>query len=46
MRQRWSHLVVPRAGVIWIELSGGAQIRIEGSPDAELVRVILESLRK
>ena len=37
---------VERRGLIRIELPGGALIRLEGSPDTELVRAILESLRK
>jgi transposase len=33
-------------GCIHIELAGGAMIRIESSPDAALVRQVLESLCK
>lgn len=39
-------VAVEHRGVIRIELPGGALIRVEGNPDTELVRAILESLRK
>ena len=35
-----------RSGLIRIELPGGTLIRMEGNPDKELVRAILEGLRR
>jgi transposase len=34
------------AGVIHIELPGGAKVRVEGDADAALLRTVLESLRR